>query len=43
MIRTDRQTVYHGAMMTQRDRYFHFRFHSINGDCLRYKNCFQLF
>ena len=42
MTRTDRQAVVHGAMM-QRDRYFHFRFPTVGGNCLRNRICFQLF
>ena len=43
MIRTDRQTMGRIDMMTQRDRYFHFRFPIVGGNCLRNRICFQLF
>ena len=43
MIRTERQSVNHGAVMTQRDRRFHFRFSSLGIDPFRNWLCYQLF
>ncbi len=43
MIRTERQSVNHGAVMTQRDRCFHFRFSSVGNHHFHNRICYQLF